>query len=114
MKALNLQEFGEKVVNKRGESGIRDTAKRIGISPSTLSRIERGFLPDLETFKVVCDWLEVNPGDILGSKASQHATSSATFVHFKKDKATTEKAAQELGRMIMYAQRAVDAQKRGA
>ena len=29
-------------------------------------RVERGNLPDLDTFKKICQWLEVDPGQVLG------------------------------------------------
>ncbi len=111
MQHIDLKSFSEKIIKKRGDEGIRKTAKEIGISPSTLSRIEREYLPDLETFKLVCDWLEVNPGDVLGSTSpSRGSPIRPTTVHFKKDKTTTPKTAQHLADMILYAQKALELQ----
>ena len=39
------------------ERGIRDVAKEIGTTPSTLSRIERGHNPDGETLAMILKWL---------------------------------------------------------
>ena len=36
-------------------------SKEIGISKATLSRIENGKFPDIETFAKVCLWLGSNP-----------------------------------------------------
>lgn len=113
MKTLNLQDFAESIIRKRGDMGIRETAKIVGISPSTLSRIERGYLPDLETFKAVCDWLEVNPGDILGTSIATKSESKIPSVHFKKEKTTTEETAKHLANMIIYAQQALELQEQG-
>ena len=110
MKKLNLQDFANKIVKKRGEAGIRTTAAEIGISSSTLSRIERGYLPDLETFTAVCEWLEVNPGDILGSNIESDKPKLAA-VHFRKEKTNTEETAKALANMIIYAQKALELQE---
>lgn len=109
---LTLENIGRSVAEKRGKEGVRTTAQKIGISAATLSRIENGHLPDLETFRKVCDWLDVNPGDILGAKSSS-ASSKIAAVHFKKDKTLEQSTAEALGRMILSAQRALEYQKAG-
>ena len=109
-KTLNLQGFADKIKKKRGDEGIRITADKIGISASTLSRIERGYLPDLEIFKLICDWLEVNPGDILGSKIDSKQV-SLPAVHFRKENTTEPDTAKHLADMIMHAQRALEIQR---
>jgi len=38
----------------------RQAAMQIGISASTLSRIEKGKLPDADTFLKICDWINRN------------------------------------------------------
>ena len=58
---FNLERFAEIMtlyrINKRKKSQ-RDAAKEIGISASTLNRIElRKFLPDLETYFKCCQWI---------------------------------------------------------
>ena len=57
--------LGSLLQQKRGSMGIRAAAGEIGISPATLSRIEHGSLPDLETLGKVCRWLGVDPGWVL-------------------------------------------------
>jgi len=37
--------------------GIRGCAKEIGISPTTLSKVERGHTPDIKSLAKICDWL---------------------------------------------------------
>lgn len=51
------QKFGEQVKQFRGEDGMRHAAWEIGISPSTLSRIERGYAPDVNTFLALMYWM---------------------------------------------------------
>src|SRR5205809_6297369 len=63
---LHLHQMGPLVRERRGERGIREVAADIGISPATLSRVERGKLPDLDTFSKLCRWLQVDPAEVLG------------------------------------------------
>lgn len=37
---------------------MREAAKLIGVSASTISRVERGGMPDMITFGLVCEWLK--------------------------------------------------------
>lgn len=58
---LNSELLSSMVKTKRGKKGLRDTATEIGdISAATLSRIEQGKLPDVETFILICKWLDVS------------------------------------------------------
>jgi len=90
-----------KLRQKRGAAGIRQIASEIGISPATLSRVERGNLPDLETFKRICNWVGVNPGEVLGF---QPANTSVVRVHFKKESSISETTAKALANLILQAQ----------
>jgi transcriptional regulator with XRE-family HTH domain len=50
------------VRTQRGSRGLRDVAAEMGnVSPSTLSRVENGNKPDMDTFLLLCDWLDVPP-----------------------------------------------------
>src|SRR5262245_11079942 len=107
MNVIGLQMLGKLVAKKQGERGVREVAKEIGISHGTLSRIRRGYAPDLETFKKICLWLEVDPAEILGMKPSQKKAVQSASVHFKKDQALNPKTAEALAQMILAAQRAL-------
>ncbi len=75
------------------------------MSAATLSRVERGLMPDLQTFGKICRWLMVDPGEILGVEQIA-PTPASSAVHFRKDQALDVKTAQALGEMILAAQRA--------
>ena len=47
------------------QANIRPIAKKIGISPATLSRCERERAPDLMTYFKVCEWLGADPTDFI-------------------------------------------------
>ena len=42
---------------------LRNIADLVGTSASTLSRIDNGTAPDMETFMAICAKLELMPGD---------------------------------------------------
>jgi len=106
--ALSMEDMGRRLVERRGPKGVRATAEEIGISPATLSRIENGNMPDLETFAKICDWLNVDPSDYLGTK--RHAEPVAA-VHFRKGRTLSPKTAQSLANLILAAQAALAARE---
>ncbi|WP_375504048.1 helix-turn-helix domain-containing protein [uncultured Nostoc sp.] len=62
---LDIQRLAALVRNKRGTRGLREISVEIGnVSPSTLSRVENGKMPDMETFIALCNWLQVRPSDL--------------------------------------------------
>ncbi len=70
---LNTQLLASTIKSKRGSRGLREVAKEIGdLSAPTLSRIEQGNLPDVETFIKLCKWLNV-PTDTFISGKKGHA-----------------------------------------
>ena len=55
------------IKSKRGNQGLRATGKEIGVSAPTLSRIEQGNLPDIETYVKICEWLNVSTDYFTGA-----------------------------------------------
>jgi len=107
MATVSLRNIGLAIKAKRGDYAIRETAKEIGISSATLSRIENGKLPDLETFSKLCQWLKVDGGQILGCSISKQATAtknSNVSFHLKADKNLTPETSSALAKMILAAQ----------
>lgn len=111
LSGINLKNIGLKIKEKRGVAGLRDTAKEIGISLATLSRIENGKVPDLETFSKLCKWLDLDPADMMGIQPKKDSQSQQVSVHFKKDDAVAVDTAQALATMILAAQRAFQNRK---
>jgi transcriptional regulator with XRE-family HTH domain len=105
MAKITLETLGRLALEKRGDVGVRSAAKEIGISPATLSRVERGYLPDLETFGKICKWLAVDPGQVLGVTPSPSLTPRVA-VHFKKQATLSPSTAQALAQMVLAAHRA--------
>jgi transcriptional regulator with XRE-family HTH domain len=105
-----LENLGRRVAEKRGAQGIRAAAKEIGISHATLSRVERGFLPDLENYKKILKWLGVVSDSF---PQQQHESKSGVAqVHFRKKATTSPETAQALAELILAAQNALLAEGR--
>lgn len=115
MTAPNLQNLGRRLSAARGDRGLREVAAEIGISHATLSRVERGLMPDLDTFGKVCRWLGVDPGAVLKFKARESLPSDTQLqvaVHFRKDQVIEPRTAQALAQLILAASRAMTARER--
>ena len=113
---MNILRLSKLLVQKRGDRGVREFAREIGISAATLSRIERGKLPDIETFGKLCSVLKLDPAEILEVEAieMQPAASSrtaVTAVHFKADAHYSLQAAQDLAALILAAQEFASSKK---
>jgi transcriptional regulator with XRE-family HTH domain len=108
----SLETLGRLILEKRGTTGVRAAAKEIGISYATLSRVENGHLPDLQNFRLICQWLGIDPNQILGFAATKGSDADAirASVHFRKEKTTSPQTATALGKMILHVQRALAAQ----
>jgi transcriptional regulator with XRE-family HTH domain len=37
---------------------VREAARETGVSPATMSRVTRGYSPNIETYTRLCRWLE--------------------------------------------------------
>jgi transcriptional regulator with XRE-family HTH domain len=106
--ALNIEDFGRLIAAKRGPRGVRIVAAEIGTSHATLSRVENGHMPDLETFAKLCRWLDRDPREFLGMPKADAPAPSAV-VHFRKKKTVALDTAVALGELILAAQNAVQA-----
>lgn len=105
MARLTLEQLGVLIKDRRASRGLREVAREIGISAATLSRVEGGKQPDLDSFKKICSWLDVDPGELLGHKTSirlnpigSNFESSAHF--FKAGQTLSPKTAKHLGELI--------------
>lgn len=97
-----LQSLGRRVAEKRGKVGIRATAREIGLSPATLSRVERGQMPDLGNFTLICKWLELDPAPVLGFDPESFGRSLAS-VHFRSRSTVSLETGKALGELIVEA-----------
>ena len=98
------ERLSQLVVEKRGKVGIRATARQIGLSPATLSRVENGRLPDLDNFTRICRWLDVDPAQLLGFDPQAPSLPVAS-VHFRSHAALSTDTSAALQELIVEAQK---------
>ena len=93
-------ELGKLLARRRGNMGVRAAAKEIGISPSTLSRIEKGHVPDVNTLKKICNWI--------GEETSKFTGVGNLQIAFKNKKAVPLSTARSLANLIEAASKQFD------
>lgn len=107
MTRLTLEQLGPLIKKRRGNRGLRQVAKEMNISAATLSRVEAGKQPDLDSFTKICVWLGVDPGEVLGYKGATKTGNTSesdhrvVLAHFKAGKTMSPKTAQHLGALIL-------------
>lgn len=81
---FNAERLANMVRSKRGTRGLRETAKEIGnVSPSTISRVENGKTPDMETFLALCHWLEVPPAELMKNAEEEKNLDTPEAIEFQ-------------------------------
>ncbi|MEH2072324.1 MAG: helix-turn-helix transcriptional regulator [Nostoc sp.] len=72
------------------------------VSPSTLSRVENGSMPDMETFIALCNWLQISPGDLFVNEheASELDTDEEIILLLLGDKRLQPDTAYALAQII--------------
>jgi len=100
---LNSELLAGMLKNKRASKGLRTVAKEIGgVSAATLSRIEQGKIPDVDTFIRICKWIDV-PADtfIIGdSKKKIVSTKDQVVAHLRADRELGKDTINMLIKMI--------------
>ena len=103
---LNISKLSAMLRTKRGNTGLRKTSDDIGkISSSTLSRVENGKVPDMETFLHLCNWLEVSPSEFFIEESEPEDVDMPDFIeaHLRADKELAPETTEALVTMIKVA-----------
>lgn len=58
--SFTIDLFLRRMQGEKGRS-LREAALECNVSVSTLSRIERGYVPELITFMRLCEWMQKSP-----------------------------------------------------
>jgi DNA-binding Xre family transcriptional regulator len=104
-----LESLGVTVRKKRGQKKLRETAKEIGIGTATLTRIEAGRVPDLETFGKICNWLQIDPSEFLAYEPRSHQPArpqrslSTITTHYKAEQTPKPETISALVQMVLTA-----------
>ena len=106
---MDILRLGQLVREKRGDEGVRAAAKEAGVSPATLSRVERGHVPDMLTFEKLCAWLRLDPKALSDDPSASDGIALPArgdfipAVHFRADVTYTPQAAADLATLILIA-----------
>jgi|SRR5215207_2397489 transcriptional regulator with XRE-family HTH domain len=108
----NISQLGVLLRQRRRERrrSLRDLADEIGVSLNTLSRVERGHVPDLVNFQRIVDWLDV-PADAFLEPASSEASIPEVIArHLRADPRLTDEDAERIAELVedMYADLVAD------
>lgn len=100
--SIDSNKLSGMIKSKRGNQGLRATAKEIGISAPTLSRIEQGNLPDIETYVKFCEWLSVST-DYFTNVETTDSPQSIVTASLRADKTLPQETVAALINMINLA-----------
>jgi len=106
MTQLNSELLTKMIRSKRSKKGLREAAKEIGnISAATLSRIEQGKIPDVDTFIKICKWLGVSTDTFIIEKVSKKTQTNHEFIvaHLRAEKELPSDTVSMLIKMIEMA-----------
>lgn len=92
---MDISDLAPMILRRRGNMGIRAAAKEIGISPTTLSRIEKGHVPDVGTLDKISDWL--------GEELTKFTGLGGLQIAFKNRKTAPMQTAKALATLIQKA-----------
>ena len=72
-------------------------------NPSTLSRVESGKMPDMETFLALCNWLEVPPAELFRNMEDHLDTPEMIAIQLRADKNLDPAIANALASLVKAA-----------
>jgi len=103
---LNTELLAGMLRNRRADKGLRAIANEIeGVSFATLSRIEQGKIPDVDTFIRICKWLNVSTDTFINKDLPQGTISRKEQVvaHLRADRELSKGAVNALIKVIEMA-----------
>ena len=100
---LNTELLAGMLKNKRADKGLRAIAQEIGnVSAATLSRIEQGKIPDVDTFIRICKWLNVSTDTFIEGDIKENVLSTKDHVvaHLRAERELSKDTVNMLIKMI--------------
>lgn len=100
---LNTELLSSLIKEKRGSKGLRETAQEIeNVSFSTLSRIEQGKVPDVDTFIRICQWLGVSADEFIvgADELKEISNKDRVIAHLRAEKVLEKETVNMLIKMI--------------
>lgn len=78
---------------------LRDLADQTGVSLNTLSRVERGHIPDLKNFHLIVAWLDI-PAERFFERTTDSSTPEVIARHLRADSRLPESAAAQIAQIV--------------
>jgi len=103
MHSINIDALSKMIQSKRGERGLREVAKEVGISVSTLSRVENGNLPDIDSYLKICKWLDVSIEFFTTRQQGAESKKQMVVANLRADKTLPKDISEALIKMINLA-----------
>jgi transcriptional regulator with XRE-family HTH domain len=104
MHSIDTVRLSEMIRSKRANRGLREVAKEIGdVSVSTLSRVENGNLPDIDTYLKICNWLQVSIDFFTEQKEASVSNLQVVVANLRADKTLKPDISEALIKMINLA-----------
>ena len=104
MSDLHTPQLGDtlKAERRRRRLSLREVSYETGISVNTLSRVERGYLPDLKNYQRLVEWLGVPADTFLEPSTPESPAGTLDLVarHFRSDPSLTAEAAEKLTSLV--------------
>ena len=106
---IDLPRLAALIAKKRDGRPFRAVAEEIGgVSSPTLSRIEKGRLPDLDTYIRICRWLSISPEDLQNHESANNddeelSTKEQVCAFLRADRNLPTDTASALTKMIELA-----------
>src|SRR5262249_47121430 len=104
--AVNTERLAALVRDRvAANSNLREAAKEAGVSPATLSRIQRGHTPDIDALLALIRWLRIPIEEVLADPPDRGAfwggsTPEKVAVHLAADPALSPQSAELLARVF--------------
>lgn len=90
------------IARRRAELGmsLREASTASEVPVATLSRVEQGRIPDLETFRRIVGWLGVPPEQFFTPTNHTESTPEVITEHLMADSALTREAADTIAGIV--------------
>jgi transcriptional regulator with XRE-family HTH domain len=102
--SIDVDELRRRVGDYRRERrlSLRAAAEESGVPLNTLSRVEKGQLPDLANFGRLVTWIGLDPATVFGSAPRQRAQSTPDAIRssLHSDPYLTEHAANQIAELV--------------
>ena len=100
---LKVEDLARLLKDRRDTKGIglRAAAGEAGVSFNTFARVEKGHVPDIETFSRLARWIGRSPADFLGQGSiTSDSTPDLIETHLRGDPALSSDAAGRIAGIV--------------